>query len=134
MRRSAPALLQPKRSRRVVSRFCLRKIPPLAAALVVFAAPVSANAPPALFASRETGPVPLVGFSGNVVDPYGTPSPTEITIQLLDVAKRAFFGRLQLRHVKIATAVLTEPRLGTSFEMRGVSILGVSVNRSAPRN
>ena len=134
MRRSAPASLQTKRSCRVVSYFSLRMIAPLVAALVVFAAPATANAPPALFVSRETGPVPLSSFGGNVSDPYGTPAPTEITIQLLDTSKRALFGRLQLRHVKIATAVLTEPRLGTSFEMRGVSVLGVSVNRSAPPN
>ncbi len=91
-------------------------------------------APPPLFTSRETGPVQLVGFGGNVLDPYGTPPPTELSIQLSDMSKRALFGRLQLRHVKIASAVLTEPRLGTRFEMHGVSVLGVSVNRSAPRN
>jgi hypothetical protein len=111
-----------------------RFIAPLVAALVVFAAPATANEAPPLFTSRETGPVPLLGFGGNVSDPYSTPPPSEITIQLPNMSKRALFGRLQLRHVKIATAVLTEPRLGTKFEMSGVTVLGVSVNRSAPRN
>ena len=90
-----------------------------------------AAAPP-LFSSHETGAVPLSGFGGNVLDPYGTPPPTELTIQLQNMSKRALFGRLQLRHVTIASAVLTEPRLGTRFEMSGVSVIGVTVNRSAP--
>lgn len=87
-----------------------------------------------MFTSRETGPVPLSSFGGNVLNPYGTPPPTELTIWLRDMSKRALFGRLQLRHANIAFAVLTEPRLGTRFELRGVSVLGVSVNRGAPRN
>ena len=116
------------------SEVALCKIATLVTALVVFAAPASANLAPEVFSSRETGPVPLLGFGGNVPNPYGTPPPTEITIQLPNMSKRALFGRLQRRHVKIATAVLTEPRLGTRFEMSGVSVLGVSVNRSAPRN
>jgi hypothetical protein len=87
-----------------------------------------------MFTSRETGAVPLVGFGGNVLDPYGTPPPTELTLRLRDTSKRALFGTLQLRHVTIAFAALTEPRLGTRFEMSGVSVLGVSVNRGATRN
>jgi hypothetical protein len=112
----------------------LRRIAPLVAALVLFAAPAMSDEAPSMFTSRETGPVPLSSFGGNVLNPYGTPPPTELTIWLRDMSKRALFGRLQLRHANIPFAVLTEPRLGTRFELRGVSVLGVSVNRGAPRN
>jgi hypothetical protein len=92
----------------------------------------SGSIPPALFVSRETGTVPLIGFAGNVLDPYGEPPPSRISIQLPNMAKRALFGRLELRHATIASAAIMEPRLGTRFELHGVSVLGVSVNRSAP--
>lgn len=90
------------------------------------------DAPPPMFLSRETGPVQLSSFGGNAPDPYGTPAPTRISIQLANRSKRALFGSLQLRHTTIASAAITEPRLCTRFEMGGVSVLGVSVNRSAP--